>query len=100
MKPKAWLKSLNTNFFVIASRPDTSDQPLSPANADLRASPVSLPLMIEPHSACLCRVQSPGITRGSTDKSWLSGGSSLDGCAGSACIVSTSGKGEPTPCTE
>jgi hypothetical protein len=36
----------------MASRPLVSDQPLSPASADLRASPVSLLLMIEPRFSC------------------------------------------------
>ena len=46
MKPKAWLKSLKTNFFAMASRPVTSDQPLSRASADFRASPVSFCAMV------------------------------------------------------
>ena len=41
MKPNAALKSANTNFFVIASRPETSLQPVSLASAALRASPDS-----------------------------------------------------------
>src|SRR5205823_716897 len=41
MKPNAALKSRNTNFLVIASRPATSLQPDSLASAALRASPVS-----------------------------------------------------------
>src|SRR4051812_11046969 len=41
MKPKASLKSPNTNFLVIASRPVTSLQPESLPSAVLRAAPVS-----------------------------------------------------------
>src|SRR3989304_3401062 len=46
MKPKAWLKSLNTNFFAMASRPAMSDQPASLAKAALRASAVNFCAMI------------------------------------------------------
>src|ERR1700674_2914290 len=42
MNPNASLKSLNTNFFAMASRPWASLQPLSFARAALRASPLSL----------------------------------------------------------
>src|SRR5215213_9043657 len=41
MNPNASLKSRNTNFLVMASRPATSLQPDSFASADLRASPAS-----------------------------------------------------------
>src|SRR5947209_16619905 len=41
MHPNASLKSPNTNFFAIASRPATSVQPDSLPSAVLRASPVS-----------------------------------------------------------
>src|SRR5436190_11369687 len=44
MKPKASLKSLNTNFLVIASRPGNSRQSFNSASADLRAWPSSLPI--------------------------------------------------------
>src|SRR5215212_1419898 len=49
MKPNASLKSLNTNFRVMASRPFTSLQPESFASAALRASPVSFCAMTGPH---------------------------------------------------
>src|SRR5262249_62323272 len=48
MKPKASLKSRNTNFLVIASRPATSLHPASFASAALRASADSFWGMIEP----------------------------------------------------
>src|SRR5437879_1434789 len=51
MKPKASLKSLNTNFFVMASRSLTSLQPDSFARALLRASPVSFWAMMQTSSS-------------------------------------------------
>jgi hypothetical protein len=45
MKPKAWLKSLNVNFLAMASRPGTSDQPVSLVMAALRASAVNFSVM-------------------------------------------------------
>src|SRR3954468_15283785 len=41
MKPKASLKSRNTNFLVIASRPETSLQPASLARVLVRSAAVS-----------------------------------------------------------
>src|ERR1700731_2678130 len=41
MNPNAALKSLNTNFLAMASRPGASLQPCSFARAALRASPLS-----------------------------------------------------------
>src|SRR5262245_10117963 len=46
MNPKAWLKSLNTNFFAMASRPGTSDHPLRRASADFRPSAVNFCAMM------------------------------------------------------
>ena len=41
MKPNASLKSLKTNFLVMASRPDTSLQSLSDLSASSLAGPVN-----------------------------------------------------------
>src|SRR6516165_6467051 len=62
MNPNASLKSLKTNFLLMASRPATSRQPFSRASAVLRVSPesfsaiaallrLSAPLDSAPHSA-------------------------------------------------
>src|SRR5215469_14012625 len=57
MNPKASLKSLKTNFLVMASRPATSRQPVRRASADLRASPESFSAISALHSAASRRHQ-------------------------------------------
>src|SRR5258708_19984316 len=62
MKPKAWLKSLNTNFLLMASRPATSPQPPSLRNASALACPVSFCAMLDPRFRFPTVIVTPNAT--------------------------------------
>src|SRR3954471_23078022 len=59
MKPKAWLKSLNTNFRVMASRPAASLQPVSLPSASVRADPVSFWAISIPFAGAVAGILRP-----------------------------------------